>query len=188
MVIYRALPLVFHLIVTNNINNIMILYCCLKKKAGVTFLAFGNGSPDLFSTFSAVTNYSGSLAIGELIGAASFISSIVAGSMAVITPFRVTRVPFIRDVLFFIGAIAVVIFIITDGEIHFWESAILVIYYCIYVSVVVVGAWLVKRKKKRIWLEQKAREEYTNVLEEGSTDFFGAQHGEEYGKEVNSYA
>ncbi|CAG8543840.1 13007_t:CDS:10 [Ambispora gerdemannii] len=163
-----------------NLSTIAAKLHLSESMAGVTFLAFGNGSPDLFSTFSAVTNHSGSLAIGELIGAASFISSVVAGSMAVITPFRVTRVPFIRDVLFFIGAIAVVIFIITDGEIHFWESAILVIYYCIYVSVVVVGAWLVKRKKKRIWLEQKAREEYTNVLEEGSTDYFGAQHDEEY--------
>ncbi|KAF9984551.1 hypothetical protein BGZ65_000159 [Modicella reniformis] len=35
---------------------------------GVTFLAFGNGSPDVFSTFSAIGAGSGSLAIGELVG------------------------------------------------------------------------------------------------------------------------
>jgi sodium/potassium/calcium exchanger 6 len=44
----------------------------------VTFLAFSNGSPDVFSTFAALKNDSGSLAIGELIGAASFIVSVVA--------------------------------------------------------------------------------------------------------------
>ncbi|CAG8627356.1 2443_t:CDS:2, partial [Scutellospora calospora] len=46
--------------------------------SGVTFLAFGNGSPDIFSTFSAMTHDSCSLAGGELIGAANFITSVVA--------------------------------------------------------------------------------------------------------------
>lgn len=49
------------------------------KQTGVTFLALGNGSPDLFSTFSAMHSNLGSLALGELIGAASFIVSVVAG-------------------------------------------------------------------------------------------------------------
>lgn len=44
----------------------------------MTFLAFSNGSPDVFSTFSALKSNAGSLAIGELIGAASFIVSVVA--------------------------------------------------------------------------------------------------------------
>jgi sodium/potassium/calcium exchanger 6 len=48
------------------------------RQAGVTFLAFSNGSPDVFSTFAALSHGSGSLAIGELIGAASFIVSVVA--------------------------------------------------------------------------------------------------------------
>ena len=37
-----------------------------------TFLAFGNGSPDVFSTFAAMGSNSGSMAVGELIGAAGF--------------------------------------------------------------------------------------------------------------------
>jgi sodium/potassium/calcium exchanger 6 len=43
-----------------------------ESTAGVTFLAFGNGSPDVFSTFSALREGTFGLAIGELIGAASF--------------------------------------------------------------------------------------------------------------------
>lgn len=46
-----------------------------ESTAGVTFLAFGNGSPDVFSTFSALKGGTFSLAIGELIGAASFSES-----------------------------------------------------------------------------------------------------------------
>src|SRR4051794_13660045 len=108
-----------------------------QSKAGVTFLAFGNGSPDLFSTFSAITHGSGSLAIGELIGAASFISSVVAGSVAVVSPFRVTKAPFLRDVLFFSSAICIVLTIIRDGKIELWESIVLVLFYFIYVCAVV---------------------------------------------------
>lgn len=48
------------------------------SQAGVTFLAFSNGSPDVFSTFAALRTNSGALAIGELLGAASFIVSVVA--------------------------------------------------------------------------------------------------------------
>lgn len=43
-----------------------------ETTAGVTLLAFGNGSPDVFSTFSAMNQGTFSLAIGELIGAATF--------------------------------------------------------------------------------------------------------------------
>ena len=53
--------------------------------AGVTFLAFGNGSPDVFSRFAAMKSHSGSLAIGELVGAAGFITTVVAGSMALVS-------------------------------------------------------------------------------------------------------
>lgn len=40
----------------------------ITAQTGVTFLAFGNGSPDVFSTFSAMGAGSASLAIGELVG------------------------------------------------------------------------------------------------------------------------
>jgi len=130
----------------------------------VTFLALGNGSPDLFSTFSAIKHGSGSLAVGELIGAASFITSVVAGSVAVVSPFRVTKVPFLRDVIFFSSAICIVLAIVWDGKIQLWESIILVLFYFSYVCVVVIGTWWVKDQKRRKWQEQKARDEYTPTL------------------------
>ncbi|CAH7666331.1 hypothetical protein PPACK8108_LOCUS682 [Phakopsora pachyrhizi] len=62
------------------------LYKCL-----VAFLGFGNGAPDMFSTFVAMRYGTGSLAIGELIGAASFIVSVVLGSMFLIKTFQVDQ-------------------------------------------------------------------------------------------------
>ena len=44
------------------------------------------------------------LAIGELIGAAGFITAVVAGSMALVREFRVGKKTFVRDVHFFIVA------------------------------------------------------------------------------------
>lgn len=51
-----------------------------ESTAGVTFLAFGNGSPDVFSTFAAIRGGTFSLAIGELIGAATFSESYAQSS------------------------------------------------------------------------------------------------------------
>ena len=53
-----------------------------ENVAGVTFLVFGNASPDVYGTFSAMRADSGSLAIGELLGAATFIVFCVVGSIA----------------------------------------------------------------------------------------------------------
>lgn len=130
----------------------------------MTFLAFGNGSPDLFSTFSAISHESGSLAIGELIGAAGFITSVVAGSVAVVSPFHITKAPFLRDVTFFLLAICVVLAIIWDGKIHLWESIVLVLFYFIYVSIVGIGTWWSRNQKKRKWQERRARDEYIPAL------------------------
>ncbi|KAF8588871.1 hypothetical protein K439DRAFT_1651764 [Ramaria rubella] len=101
------------------------------------FLAVGNGSPDVFSTFSAMKSQSGSLAVGELLGAASFIVSVVVGSMCIIKPFHVNRGPFLRDVGFFTVAVALLLWILHDGKLHAWEAGTLVGLYVFYVAAVV---------------------------------------------------
>ncbi|KAI9877325.1 MAG: hypothetical protein M1823_007120, partial [Watsoniomyces obsoletus] len=61
-----------------NLSTIATLLGMSESLTGVTFLAFGNGSPDVFSTFAAMSSHSGSLAVGELMGAAGFITAVVA--------------------------------------------------------------------------------------------------------------
>ncbi|KAJ5952409.1 uncharacterized protein N7479_010822 [Penicillium vulpinum] len=120
-----------------------------ESLTGVTFLAFGNGSPDVFSTFAAMRSNSGSLAIGELIGAATFITSVVAGSMALVRPFKVARRSFVRDVGYFIVAVVFSMFMLADGKLHVWESAAMVGLYAFYVVMVVTWHWyLVRRRRK----------------------------------------
>src|SRR5204863_4805898 len=122
-----------------------------------TFLALGNGSPDLFSTFAAMKAGSGSLAIGELIGAAFFITTVVVGSMAIVNPFKVSRKSFIRDVLFFAGAVAFSVGLLADGKITTWESSWMIGYYIIYVGVVVMATWYWGKRSKQRRTEFMAR-------------------------------
>ena len=125
--------------------------------AGVTFLAFGNGSPDVFSTFAAMKTNSGSLAVGELIGAAGFITAVVAGSMALVRPFKVARKSFVRDVGFFIVAASFSMVFLADGHLHLWECVVMVAFYVFYVATVVFWHWYLRRRSRRRLLEDAAR-------------------------------
>ena len=117
--------------------------------AGVTFLAFGNGSPDVFSTFAAMSSHSGSLAIGELMGAAGFITAVVAGSMALVREFKVGKKTFVRDVGFFIVAASFSMVFLADGALHLWECCVMIAFYVFYVVVVVVWHWYLGQRRHR---------------------------------------
>ncbi|KAG0022720.1 AAA ATPase midasin [Entomortierella chlamydospora] len=108
---------------------------------GVTFLAFGNASPDIFSTFSAIGAGSGTLAIGEVVGAAAFTTSVVVGSMMVAQPFKISREPFLRDTIFFTGCILFTLYMVMSKEIKLWQSVTLIVAYVVYVAFVVYGGW-----------------------------------------------
>lgn len=117
--------------------------------AGVTFLALGNGSPDLFSTFAAMNSNSSMMAIGELVGAAAFITTVVAGSMAFIKPFHIKRDPFLRDIAFLLAAVLLLLFVLVRGELRIWECVAMVVLYIVYVVLVVFYHWWLARRKQQ---------------------------------------
>ncbi|KAI5861794.1 Sodium/calcium exchanger protein-domain-containing protein [Durotheca rogersii] len=136
-----------------NLSTISTVLGLSESLAGVTFLAFGNGSPDVFSTFAAMGSNSGSMAVGELIGAAGFITSVVAGSMALVREFRVSRKTFVRDICFFIASVSFAMGFLADGNLYLWECGIMIGFYIFYVIVVVSWHAITKRRKA-----QRARE------------------------------
>lgn len=143
-----------------NLSTISSILGMSESMAGATFLAFGNGSPDVFSTFAAMKTHSGSLAVGELIGAAGFITAVVAGSMALVRPFKVARKSFVRDVGFFIVAAGFSMVFLADGHLHLWECAVMVGFYVFYVITVVVWHWYLRRRSRRKALEDAARSHF----------------------------
>lgn len=126
--------------------------------AGATMVGWANGAPDLFSTFASLKAGSGSLAIGELLGAASFICCVVAGCMVLVKPFKVQRFNFFRDVGFFTVAVAFAMIILRDGQIHAWEAKCMCVLYLCYVVLVAVGSWWRRRRWRRKERERLARE------------------------------
>ncbi|KAF9564448.1 hypothetical protein EC968_004500 [Mortierella alpina] len=138
-----------------NLNTIAKKLHLSESVTGVTFLAFGNASPDIFSTFSAVGSGSSTLAVGEVVGAASFVTSVVIGSMAIVKPFKVSRAPFLRDLIFFTGCIVFILYVVVTKRITLVESILLLVAYVTYVSVVVFG----NGKRKRVPPPQTALED-----------------------------
>ncbi|KAF9879257.1 sodium/calcium exchanger protein [Colletotrichum karsti] len=140
-----------------NLNTISTILGLSESLAGVTFLAFGNGSPDVFSTFAAMGSNSASMAVGELIGAASFITAVVAGSMALVREFKVGRKTYVRDLCFFIVAVCFTMVFLADGHLHLWECITMVCYYIFYVVTVVTWHWYSTRRSQRRVREAAAR-------------------------------
>ncbi|OBT61594.1 hypothetical protein VE03_08921 [Pseudogymnoascus sp. 23342-1-I1] len=132
-----------------NLSTIATILGMSQSMAGVTFLAFGNGSPDVFSTFAAMSTHSGSMAVGELIGAAGFISGVVAGSMALVREFKVGKKSFVRDVGFFIVAASFSMVMLADGILHMWECCAMIGFYVFYVTVVVTWHWYLQRQRRK---------------------------------------
>ncbi|KAK0657660.1 Sodium/calcium exchanger protein-domain-containing protein [Cercophora newfieldiana] len=153
-----------------NLSTIARVLGLSENLAGVTFLAFGNGSPDVFSTFAAMRSNSGSMAIGELIGAASFITAVVAGSMALVREFKVSKRTFVRDILFFIVAISFTMIFLADGELHLWECFTMIGFYLAYVGFVVGWHWYVVRKGKQRRREIESRSHLLGAPGHGSED------------------
>lgn len=146
-----------------NLSTIATILGLSESLAGVTFLAFGNGSPDVFSTFAAMGSNSASMAVGELIGAASFITGVVAGSMALVREFRVDRRTYARDICFFIVAVAFTMGFLADGELRFWECCAMIGYYALYVFAVVGWHWYTTRRKRRLRREGEARSHFYSL-------------------------
>ncbi|KAI2776562.1 Sodium/calcium exchanger protein-domain-containing protein [Daldinia loculata] len=153
-----------------NLSTIATILGLSESLAGVTFLAFGNGSPDVFSTFAAMSSNSGSMAVGELIGAAGFITSVVAGSMALVREFKVSRKTFVRDICFFIAAVGFAMGFLADGKMHLWECSVMIAFYIFYVIVVVGWHAVSKRRRARRVKEALSRSHYYAPASERSND------------------
>ncbi|KAF2767429.1 hypothetical protein EJ03DRAFT_344538 [Teratosphaeria nubilosa] len=164
-----------------NLNSIAGILGMSESMAGVTFLAFGNGSPDVFSTFAAMSTNSGNLAVGELFGAAGFITAVVAGSMALIRPFKVSRKSFVRDVGFFVVAAAFSMVFLWDGRLHFWECLTMVAFYVFYVMFVIVWHWWIGRRREKREKEAAARGHFVNPGEESEFEQYHDDPDEDVG-------
>ncbi|XP_036835788.1 mitochondrial sodium/calcium exchanger protein isoform X2 [Oncorhynchus mykiss] len=116
--------------------------------AGVTFLALGNGAPDVFSATVAFSRpHTAGLAVGALFGAGIFVTTVVAGSVSLVKPFTVASRPFLRDVIFYMAAVFWTFIILYRGTISLGETLGYLGLYVVYVVTVIVSAYIYNHQK-----------------------------------------
>ncbi|KAF7990287.1 hypothetical protein HCN44_000092 [Aphidius gifuensis] len=117
--------------------------------AGVTILAFGNGAPDIFTSLVADDDEM-VIMFTELIGAGIFVTAIIAGSIAIVSPFRISPKPFIRDCCFYIAAVCWITYISQDEIVHLWEGLSFIIFYLLFIlTVVAMQFWDNKEERRK---------------------------------------
>lgn len=142
------------------------------RLTGLTFLALGNGAPDVLGTYKAMTMNSSSLAVSELIGAAFFATTVVIGSMAIIHPFKVKREMFVIDFAFFLIASMLISYAVVQSTLSVWTNIALGLVYVLYVTVLMILHTVWKARAERQFRERRARSDhdYNDELEELTAD------------------
>ncbi|XP_065826878.1 mitochondrial sodium/calcium exchanger protein-like [Oscarella lobularis] len=120
--------------------------------AGITLLAIGNGAPDVFTAYSALTKASDfPLELSALLGASIFILSIVLGSVILVSEVSkktIKPMDFYRDIVAYIVVVVTVVVICIDQKIYIYESVVFLGIYFLYIGVVVALSYREQRKEK----------------------------------------
>uniref|UniRef100_A0AC35UH19 Na_Ca_ex domain-containing protein n=1 Tax=Rhabditophanes sp. KR3021 TaxID=114890 RepID=A0AC35UH19_9BILA len=106
-------------------------------------------SPDFFNSLASVLSSKhpkAGLAIGELLGGITFVSLIVAGSVAMVQPFKIMRRPFIRDIIFFGVTFAILLVaFLTGNTVRIWLPLSFLVLYILYAVTFLGGPYLRRR-------------------------------------------
>ncbi|KAI1700857.1 sodium/calcium exchanger protein [Ditylenchus destructor] len=135
-----------------NIAVIIDQHKISESVSGITFMAFGNGAPDIFSSIASVMsvkNPQAGLAISELLGADIFVTSIVVATIIFAKPFDVMRRPVIRDIFFYLVSLSFLVFIVLyDNQVYLWQAVVFLLLYLVYAMTVVWSININKRMLK----------------------------------------
>ncbi|BDA43166.1 probable mitochondrial sodium/calcium exchanger protein [Coccomyxa sp. Obi] len=110
--------------------------------AGVTFLALGNGAPDISSSVAAITAGNYMLAISSLLGGGLFVGCVVAGAIMLANGGAKARGALMRDVAAYcIGVVTITAFMWTGKMTYFRSLVLLVVYAAFVITVLGADLW-----------------------------------------------
>ncbi|XP_017916661.1 PREDICTED: sodium/potassium/calcium exchanger 6, mitochondrial isoform X2 [Capra hircus] len=152
--------------------------------AGVTFLAFGNGAPDIFSALVAFSDpRTAGLAFGALFGAGVLVTTVVAGGIAILRPFTAASRPFLRDIIFYMAAVLLIFTALYRGRVTLAWALGYLGFYIFYVVTVVLCTWIYQWQRRRsLVCSMPATPEILSDSEEErvSSNTNSYDYGEEY--------
>ena len=141
--------------------------------AGITFLALGNGSADVFGTFAAVKQYSYGISVGALLGAGLFVQTIVLAAVALVSEARVQKLPFLRDAGFYLVGIVLFFFFLLDGSVAWWEAVIMLLFYLVYVVASSIMSLRLRRRQAPRLLATDETDNEMNAVDDVGNDDLG---------------
>ncbi|XP_022069392.1 sodium/potassium/calcium exchanger 3-like isoform X2 [Acanthochromis polyacanthus] len=105
--------------------------------AGATFMAAGSSAPELFTSLIGVFITKGDVGVGTIVGSAVFNILVIIGICGIFSgqPISLSWWPLFRDAVFYILSIVVLILVIYDEKVLWWETIILISMYGIYIII-----------------------------------------------------
>ncbi|XP_017289819.1 sodium/potassium/calcium exchanger 3-like [Kryptolebias marmoratus] len=105
--------------------------------AGATFMAAGSSAPELFTSLIGVFITKGDVGVGTIVGSAVFNILVIIGLCGIFAgqPISLSWWPLFRDAFFYILSIVVLILVIYDEKVLWWETIILISMYGIYILI-----------------------------------------------------
>lgn len=106
--------------------------------AGATLMAVGSSAPELFTSLFAVLKPGdhADIGAGTIVGSAIFNILVIIGASAAFKRAKLTWQPVIRDTLFYVITIVLLLVSFWDGKIILSEAVLFVVMYSVYIFVV----------------------------------------------------
>lgn len=107
--------------------------------AGATFMAAGSSAPEFFTSLIAVLRPGGleDVGSGTIVGSAIFNILVIIGASALFKSVKLTWQPVIRDTLFYLITIMLLLAAFWDGRVVFSEALLFVGMYAVYIAAVI---------------------------------------------------
>nr|XP_057918756.1 sodium/potassium/calcium exchanger 3-like isoform X1 [Doryrhamphus excisus] len=105
--------------------------------AGATFMAAGSSAPELFTSLIGVFITKGDVGVGTIVGSAVFNILVIIGICGIFAgqPISLSWWPLLRDAVFYILSIIVLILVIYDEKVQWWDAIVLISMYGIYIII-----------------------------------------------------
>lgn len=105
--------------------------------AGASLMAMGSSAPELFIALMALTlgGEHSDIGIGTIVGSAVFNILVITGMSAVVAgTLEINPMAIGRDIIFYLGSIAILLFVFWNGQIELWEAGLMMVAYFGYLG------------------------------------------------------
>jgi len=152
----------------SSLDKIALKLKLSSEASGATLMAVGTSAPELFVSLMALLKPGdhGAMGAGTIVGSAIFNILVIVGGSLLIRKAHLLWQPVVRDVIFYLLSILLLLFTFRDGVIELYEAFIFILLYIIYVFAVI--NW-----KKLLKYEERKQEEISKEVRKADKGMLG---------------